>query len=89
MQYTHATYTLRCRDCGQTGQLCVTTHVRSRDWSFTAVGFIGLAVNRYHPAMSVMRCNRCWSSDVRFPLAGHDGAADPEGADAPKRKIAP
>ena len=89
MQYTHANYTLRCRDCGQEGQLCVTTHLRTRDWSFTATGFICLAVNRYHPAMSIMRCNRCWSSDVRFPPAGQPGAADPADAEPARCKPAP
>jgi hypothetical protein len=89
MQYTQETFSLRCRDCGQEGQLCVTTNCRTHDWSFVTVGFIGLAVNRYHPAMSILRCNRCWSSDVRFPLAGQAGAADPAAADVQRRKTAP
>ena len=68
-RYHSESHALRCRDCGQAGELHVTIDTHTRGWSFTTVGFIGLAVNRYQPTHSIMRCNRCWSSDVRFPEA--------------------
>lgn len=56
---TYQVHPLICRTCGQSGHLWLTEYGRQRDWSFTTVGFIGLAVNRHNPANSVLRCNAC------------------------------
>lgn len=60
---THKVHPLRCRNCGQTGHLWLAEHGH-HDWSFTTVGFIGLAVNRHNPPNSVLRCNGCGSPQV-------------------------
>jgi hypothetical protein len=54
-----------CRTCHQAGHLWINQNGQ-RDWSFTTVGFIGLAVNRHNPPNSVLRCNRCGSSLVEI-----------------------
>ena len=56
-------YRLVCRTCSQHGELWITDE-RPGDWAFTTVGFIGLAVNRYNPPNSVLRCNACWGPHV-------------------------
>jgi hypothetical protein len=58
---------LRCRTCGQTGHLRL-ADPGLRSWSFTMVGFIGLAVNRHNPQNSVIRCNACSSPLVVVTL---------------------
>lgn len=65
---SHQVYHLRCRTCGQTGELCLSQNGQ-RDWSFTAVGFIGLAVNRHNPVNSILRCNGCSSPQIQVELA--------------------
>ena len=62
IRHTHA-YDLRCRNCGQTGGLWITEYVNG-GWAFAPVGFVGLAVNRFNPHNSVIRCNACGSSVV-------------------------
>jgi hypothetical protein len=57
---THQVFGLSCRTCGQSGHLRLTENGQ-RDWSFTTVGFLGLAVNRHNPVNSVIRCNGCGS----------------------------
>ena len=64
---THQLYSLRCRTCGQTGHLWLNQNGQ-RDWNFTAVGFIGLAVNRHNPTNSVLRCNSCASPQVAVEI---------------------
>jgi hypothetical protein len=68
---THQVYGLRCRICGQAGHLSLNQNGQ-RDWSFTTVGFIGLAVNRHNPPNSVLRCNACGSPliEVTAPSPG-------------------
>ena len=61
--YTRQVFALRCRNCGQAGQLWLTENAQ-RDWSFATVGFVGLAVNRHNPPNSVIRCNACGSPQV-------------------------
>lgn len=63
MKAADKNYTLDCRNCGQKGVLSISTHGQL-DWSFATVGFIGLAVNRYNPSNSVLRCNNCGSPVV-------------------------
>lgn len=60
-QAVRHSYRVRCRQCGQHGELMVMTSGQ-RNWSFMTVGFIGLAVNRHNPPNSVLRCNGCGSS---------------------------
>lgn len=60
---THQLFSLRCRTCGQVGHLCLIENGQ-RDWSFTTLGFVGLAVNRHNPPNSVLRCNACGSPQV-------------------------
>lgn len=60
---SHQTFSLRCRTCGQAGHLWLSQNGQ-RDWSFTAVGFVGLAINRHNPMNSVLRCNACSSPQV-------------------------
>jgi transcription elongation factor Elf1 len=64
MPKTCNNYALACRNCGQTGQLSITSNSQY-GWSFIAIGFDGLAVNRFNPPNSVIRCNTCGSSIVR------------------------
>ncbi len=54
---------LCCNNCGQDGQLWI-THSSPESWSFAPVGFIGLAVDRFAPSNSVLRCLDCGSTDV-------------------------
>jgi hypothetical protein len=61
--YTHQFFHLRCRTCGQIGHLSLNENGQ-RDWSFTTLGFVGLAVNRHNPPNSVLRCNSCGSPQV-------------------------
>jgi len=61
--HSHQVFALCCRTCGQAGHLWLTEHGQ-RDWSFTTVGFSGLAVNRHNPPNSVLRCNSCGSPQV-------------------------
>jgi hypothetical protein len=65
---TQQLFILRCRTCGQTGHLWLNENGQ-RDWSFTTVGFIGLAVNRHNPPNSVLRCNGCSSPQVAVIVA--------------------
>jgi hypothetical protein len=65
---TQQLFILRCRTCGQMGHLWLSENGQ-RDWSFTTVGFIGLAVNRHNPPNSVLRCNGCSSPQVAVTLA--------------------
>jgi len=67
-QPQHQIYHLHCRFCGQHGELSLTSRGQ-RDWAFTAVGFIGLAVNRHNPPNSVLRCNACGSPHVEVAPA--------------------
>lgn len=71
MKAADKNYTLGCRNCGQKGILSISTHGQL-DWSFATVGFIGLAVNRYNPANSVLRCNNCGSPVVSVEPVGPD-----------------
>lgn len=64
----HTIYKLSCRMCGQVGSLHITTHSWNH-WSFVTVGFIGLAVNRYNPPNSILRCNACSSPVVQVDPA--------------------
>ncbi len=66
---THHVFSLRCRTCGQIGHLWLNENGQ-RDWSFTTVGFIGLAVNRHNPPNSVLRCNACASPQVWVEPSG-------------------
>lgn len=59
----HTIYRLTCRTCGQAGSLHITLNGPGH-WSFVTVGFIGLAVNRYNPSNSILRCNACSSPVV-------------------------
>lgn len=61
----HTAYPLVCQTCGQTGYLHMTVGGHG-GWSFATVGFIGLAVNRYNPPNSILRCNGCSSPMVRI-----------------------
>ena len=61
--HSQQVFLLRCRTCGQSGHIRL-SETGQRDWSFTAVGFIGLAVNRHNPPNSVFRCNGCSSPQV-------------------------
>jgi hypothetical protein len=60
---TTQVFDLYCRNCGQTGHLGLTSRGKG-DWSFTAVGFIGVAVNRHNLPNSVLRCNGFGSPQV-------------------------
>lgn len=61
-------FALLCRTCGQGGTISITQNGQ-RDWHFSAVGFIGLAINRHNPSNSVLRCNACGSPQVRVEPA--------------------
>jgi hypothetical protein len=49
-----------CRGCGQEGELWIADD-GSADWSFVAVGFVGLGVSRNNLGRSVLRCLECGS----------------------------
>ena len=65
-------FDLLCRMCGQAGCLRLIDNGH-RGWSFTAVGFVGLAINRHNPPNSVIRCNACGSSLVAMSAPEADG----------------
>ena len=68
MEVMRTLYRLTCRTCVQHGELWI-THTERGDWAFATVGFIGLAVNRYNPANSILRCNSCWGPHVTVERA--------------------
>lgn len=63
MDQTEQLFRVVCRHCGQHGELRLTTS-GPRDWCFSTLGFVGLAVNRYNPANSVLRCYGCGGPHV-------------------------
>lgn len=65
---TQQVFDLRCRTCGSNGELWLSSNDR-HGWSFSSIGFVGLAVNRHNPPNSVMRCNSCGSPQVRIEFA--------------------
>jgi len=69
MPETCTSFDLACRNCGQKGQLSITSSSQWA-WSFAAVGFQGLAINRFNPPNSVIRCNGCGSSIVKVQVPG-------------------
>jgi hypothetical protein len=69
MEATRTFYRLTCRTCFQHGELWI-TDARLGGWAFATVGFVGLAVNRYNPQNSVLRCNGCWGPHVTVAHGG-------------------
>jgi ribosomal protein L37E len=67
MGYVWERFHVRCRYCGQDGSLSLWSGPQ-QSWGFVSAGFAGLAVNRLHPANSLMRCNACGSSVVALTI---------------------
>ena len=65
--YAHTEHRHECQSCNEGGYMSITTNCEApEEWSFAAAGFVGLAVDRYNPSHSVLRCNQCRSSRVKL-----------------------